>query len=138
MRPIPTVRQPHFPHVHRSSQRRHDRRHAPYARRGDVARPRVTAMSVASTPFVARRFRADLFPWAIALATGLEYFDNTIFSFFTSYIAGGINASTDELVWSSSAYAVASVLAILQQQWWVERVGYRRYIGGCLLLFAAA
>ena len=72
-------------------------------------------MSAAHTPFVARRFREDLFPWAIALATGLEYFDNTIFSFFTSYIAGGINASTDELVWSSSAYAVASVLAILQQ-----------------------
>ncbi|AUT72250.1 MULTISPECIES: MFS transporter [Paraburkholderia] len=95
-------------------------------------------MSAAHTPFIARRFREDLFPWAIALATGLEYFDNTIFSFFTSYIAGGINASTDELVWSSSAYAVASVLAILQQQWWVERVGYRRYIGGCLLLFAAA
>ena len=87
--------------------------------------------------FTANRLRDDLFPWAIALATGLEYFDNTIFSFFTSYIAGGINASADELVWSSSAYAVASVLGILQQQWWVERLGYRRYIGGCLLLFAA-
>ena len=45
-----------------------------------------------------------------------------IFSFFTSYIAGGINASPDELVWSSSAYAVAAVLGILQQQWWVERL----------------
>jgi MFS family permease len=87
--------------------------------------------------FTAQRLRDDFFPWAIALATGLEYFDNTIFSFFTSYIAGGINASADELVWSSSAYAVASVLGILQQQWWVERLGYRRYIGGCLLLFAA-
>ncbi|MEM5342954.1 MFS transporter [Paraburkholderia azotifigens] len=87
--------------------------------------------------FTANRLRDDLFPWAIALATGLEYFDNTIFSFFTGYIAGGINASADELVWSSSAYAVASVLGILQQQWWVERLGYRRYISGCLLLFAA-
>ena len=94
--------------------------------------------STAQTPVVARHFRVDLFPWAIALATGLEYFDNTLFSFFTSYIAGGINASTDELVWASSGYAVASVLGILQQQWWVERLGYRRYIAGCLLLFAAA
>ncbi|KND57204.1 Permease of the major facilitator superfamily [Candidatus Paraburkholderia schumanniana] len=86
---------------------------------------------------IADRFRADSFAWAIALATGLDYFDNSIFSFFTSYIAGGINASSDELVWASSAYAVASVLGILQQQWWIERIGNRRYIAGCLLLFAA-
>jgi MFS family permease len=101
-----------------------------------VAAPPQAATSGGST-FTAQRLRDDFFPWAIALATGLEYFDNTIFSFFTSYIAGGINASADELVWSSSAYAVASVLGILQQQWWVERLGYRRYISGCLLLFAA-
>jgi MFS family permease len=86
---------------------------------------------------VAERFLGDLFPWAIALATGLDYFDNSIFSFFTSYIAGGINASPDELVWASSAYAVTSVLGILQQQWWIERIGNRRYIAGCLFLFAA-
>ena len=70
-------------------------------------------------------------------STGLDYFDNAIFSFFASYIAGGVNASPDELVWSSSAYAVAAVLGILQQQWWVERLGHRRYIAGCLLLYAA-
>ncbi|WP_322009117.1 MFS transporter [Paraburkholderia sp. J12] len=87
--------------------------------------------------FSAERLRGDFFPWVLAVATGLDYFDNAIFSFFTSYIAGGINASPDELVWSSSAYAVAAVLGILQQQWWVERLGYRRYVGGCLLLYAA-
>jgi MFS transporter, DHA2 family, multidrug resistance protein len=82
------------------------------------------------------RLRDDVFAWSIALATGIDYFDNAIFAFFTSYIAGGINASADELVWSSSAYAVASVLGILQQQWWIERLGFRRYIGGCLLFFS--
>jgi MFS family permease len=76
-------------------------------------------------------------PWAIALATGLDYFDNSSFSFFLSYIAGGVNSAPDELVWASSAYAAASVVGILQQQWWVERIGYRRYISGSLLLFAA-
>ncbi|WP_168787895.1 MFS transporter [Paraburkholderia aromaticivorans] len=86
--------------------------------------------------FTERRGREVLLPWVIALATGLDYFDNSIFSFFTRYIAGGINASTDELVWSASAYAVASVLGILQQQWWVERLGHRRYLTGCLILFA--
>jgi MFS family permease len=86
--------------------------------------------------FSVARLRGDFFPWVLALVTGLDYFDNAIFSFFSSYIAGGINASPDELVWSSSAYAVAAVLGILQQQWWVERIGYRRYVAGCMLLYA--
>jgi MFS transporter, DHA2 family, multidrug resistance protein len=97
----------------------------------------MTAASTGRAESVAARIRDDFFPWAIALATGLDYFDNSIFAFFTSYIAGGINASPDELVWSSSAYAIASVLGILQQQWWVDRLGYRRYLAGCLFLFAA-
>lgn len=84
-----------------------------------------------------RRLGINVFAWAIALATGLDYFDNTIFSFFIRYIAGGVNAAPDELVWASTAYVITSVLGILQQQWWVERVGYRRYISACLLCFAA-
>ncbi|VWB28816.1 MFS transporter [Burkholderia metallica] len=87
--------------------------------------------------FTLRHLRSDLLPWAIALAVGIDYFDNTIFSFFTSVIAGGINASPDELVWSSTAYATASVLGIVQQQWLIERLGFRRYLSGCLLMFAA-
>ncbi len=80
--------------------------------------------------------RGSLFAWVIALATGLDYFDNALFSFFASYIAGGINASPDELVWSSSAYAMTAVLGILQQQWWIDRVGHRRYVSGCMLFYA--
>ena len=66
--------------------------------------------------FSVEKLRGDFFPWVLAVVTGLDYFDNAIFSFFTSYIAGGINASPDELVWSSSAYAVAAVLGILQDR----------------------
>lgn len=84
-----------------------------------------------------REWQSAVLPWIIALATGLEYFDNAAFSFFVSHMAGGVNAAPDELIWSSSAYAVASILGILGQQWWVEHVGYRRYFTGCLLLFAA-
>ncbi|MBP2839274.1 MFS transporter [Pseudomonas sp. PNP] len=82
-------------------------------------------------------WRSLLLPLAIALSVGLDYFDNSAFSFFIGEIAGGIAAPPDELIWSSSAYAVASVLGILQQQWWIERLGNRHYIGLCLLLFAA-
>ncbi|MGC4029808.1 MAG: MFS transporter [Steroidobacteraceae bacterium] len=79
-----------------------------------------------------------LFPWALGSCVFLDYFDNSMFSFFAGHIAGGVHASPDELVLAFSAYAVASVLGILQQQWWVERLGYRRYISGCVLLFALA
>ncbi|MCO5397799.1 MFS transporter [Ralstonia soli] len=96
----------------------------------------MSTSSPAPALFTVRRLSESIFPWAIALATGLDYFDNTAFSFFISHMAGGLNASPDELVWSSSSYAVASVLGILQQQWLVERLGYRRYISGCLLLFS--
>ncbi|MGX7003547.1 MFS transporter [Caballeronia sp. KNU42] len=93
-------------------------------------------MSARAPVFAVERLRGDFFPWVLALVTGLDYFDNVIFSFFASYIAGGVNASPDELVWSSSAYAVAAVLGILQQQWWVDRLGHRRYVAGCMLLYA--
>ena len=76
-------------------------------------------------------------PWAIGLVTAVDYFDNALFAFFASYIAGGVNASPDELVWASSAYALGAVLGILQQHAWIERLGYRRYLALCMFAFAA-
>jgi MFS family permease len=87
---------------------------------------------------VARPLRPASYAWALALVTALDYFDSSLFSYFASFIAGGISASPDELVWSSSSYAVGAVLGILQQQWWVERLGNRRYIAACMMLYAAA
>ncbi|VTU13787.1 Multidrug resistance protein B [Variovorax sp. SRS16] len=81
---------------------------------------------------------AALMPWAIGLVTGIDYFDNALFAFFASYIAGGISATADELVWASSVYALGAVLGILQQHAWVERLGYRRYLALCMFAFAAA
>ncbi|MDM0075620.1 MFS transporter [Variovorax sp. J2P1-59] len=77
-----------------------------------------------------------LAPWVIGLVTGIDYFDNALFAFFASYIAGGVNASADELVWASSAYALGAVLGILNQHAWVERLGYRRYLAICMFAFA--
>jgi MFS family permease len=80
---------------------------------------------------------AALMPWGIGLVTAIDYFDNALFAFFASYIAGGVNASPDELVWASSAYALGAVLGILQQHAWIERLGYRRYLAVCMFAFAA-
>ncbi|ASV99525.1 MFS transporter [Paraburkholderia aromaticivorans] len=97
----------------------------------------MSTASARASLFSAEKLRGDFFPWVLAVVTGLDYFDNSIFSFFASYIAGGVNASPDELVWASSAYAVAAVLGILQQQWWVERFGYRRYVTACMVFYCA-
>ena len=51
--------------------------------------------------------RADLLPWALALVTGIDYFDNAAFSFFASYIAGGIPNSPGNMVrWLRVPHAV--------------------------------
>jgi MFS family permease len=78
-----------------------------------------------------------LTPWVIGAIVGIDYFDNALFAFFAGYIAGGISASNDELVWASSAYALGAVLGILQQQAWIERLGYRRYLALSMFAFAA-
>ncbi|WP_431274568.1 MFS transporter [Variovorax ureilyticus] len=80
---------------------------------------------------------AALAPWVIGVVTGIDYFDNALFAFFASYIAGGVSASADELVWASSAYALGAVLGILLQHAWVERIGYRRYLAISMFAFAA-
>lgn len=92
----------------------------------------VSTPAPGNTKFTGR----TLFPLAIALFVGMEFFDSTCFSFFASYIAGGVNASADELVWSTSLYAVASVAGILQQSWLVQRAGYRWYLTFCMLGFS--
>ncbi|HFJ3758711.1 TPA: MFS transporter [Salmonella enterica] len=84
------------------------------------------------------QFQPMFYSLVIALCVGLEFFDSAFFSFFASYIAGGVNAPTDELVWSTSLYAVTSVLGILQQSWLVQRTGYKGYLILCLLGFSIA
>ena len=78
-----------------------------------------------------------LTPWVIGVIIGIDYFDNALFAFFASYIAGGVSAAVDELVWASSAYALGAVLGILQQRAWVARLGYRFYLALSMFAFAA-
>ncbi|MCL1960308.1 MAG: MFS transporter [Desulfovibrionaceae bacterium] len=80
---------------------------------------------------------AAVLPWVIGAIIGIDYFDNALFSFFSIYIAGGVSSAVDELVWSSSAYALGAVLGILQQRLWVERLGYRYYLAISMFAFAA-
>lgn len=91
-----------------------------------------------ATPIPAPRRSIDFAafaPLVLGLVIAIDYFDSALFSFFSSYIAGGVSATADELIWASSAYALCAVLGILQEHAWVERVGYRRYIATCMFAF---
>lgn len=83
-----------------------------------------------------RPIRAEAYRYALGLIPGLEFFENALLVYFAVYISGGVDASPNEFVWMTTAYGVASVLAILKQQWFVERIGYRRYLSASLLLYA--
>jgi MFS family permease/DNA-binding transcriptional MerR regulator len=118
--------------------RRGSARTAPKGEAGTMSAGPGVAANARPSPILARQCVAvALLPWAIGLVTAIDYFDNALFAFFASYIAGGVNASPDELVWASSAYALGAVLGILHQHAWIERLGYRRYLAVCMFAFAA-
>ncbi|VVE79503.1 MFS transporter [Pandoraea sputorum] len=83
-----------------------------------------------------RPMRVEAYRYALGLIPGLEFFENALLVYFAVYVSGGVDASPKEFVWMTTAYGIASVLAILKQQWFVERIGYRRYLTASLLLYA--
>jgi len=56
----------------------------------------MSATSSRLQSFSVGKRRSDFFPWVLAVVTGLDHFDNAIFPFFTSYIAGGIFAARQQ------------------------------------------
>ena len=91
-----------------------------------AAPPTGSAASPPSDPL--RPMRIEAYRYALGLIPGLEFFENALLVYFAVYVSGGVDASPKEFVWMTTAYGIASVLAILKQQWFVERIGYRRYL----------
>jgi hypothetical protein len=110
------------------------------ATRAPVHRPNRHEARVVPRRVVRRRQAArGFFSRGCSRSSPVSTISTTRPSRFSPAISrGGVNASPDELVWASSAYAVAAVLGILQQEWWVERFGYRRYVAGCMLLYSTS
>lgn len=72
----------------------------------------------------------------LALTTGVEFFENSMFVFSSSHIQGGVDAGPQEFVLAVAAYACASMLVIMKQAWLAHRLGYRNFLGLALGLFA--
>ncbi|BAL27246.1 MFS transporter [Azoarcus sp. KH32C] len=71
----------------------------------------------------------------LALITGIEFLESAMFVFSSSHIMGGIHATPHEFARIPGAYAVASMLAILNQERLARYFGYRAYLSASLALF---
>jgi len=72
----------------------------------------------------------------LALIVSVEFFENIMFVFSASHIMGGIHADPRSFALAQSAYALGSMLMIVNQQSFAQRFGYRRYLTAALTVFA--
>ncbi|MCW3480999.1 MFS transporter [Neisseriaceae bacterium JH1-16] len=74
--------------------------------------------------------------WLLGGMVGLEMMEASLYSFASSAIMGGVGAAPEEYAAAATAYAFMSIATMLLQGVMVRWLGYRRFIGGALLLFA--
>lgn len=73
---------------------------------------------------------------ALSLLVMLEFLQNGMVSFASSYISGGIGAAPEEFSLAAACYASVAVVMIFQHRWLVQRLGYRRFLQIALAFFA--
>jgi MFS family permease len=66
----------------------------------------------------------------------LEYIQNGMLNFASSYVMGGIGAAPEEFSYAAMAYALCAVLALFNHRWCSERFGSKRFVQLSLLLYA--
>jgi MFS family permease len=81
-------------------------------------------------------------PWLIALAvvlpTFMEVLDTSIASVALPHIAGSLSASTDEATWVLTSYLVANAVILPASGWFSLRIGRKRFLLFCIVLFTLA
>ena len=81
-------------------------------------------------------------PWLIAIAvvlpTFMEVLDTSIATVALPHIAGSLSASTDEATWVLTSYLVANAVILPASGWFSLRLGRKRFLIFCILLFTAA
>ncbi len=87
---------------------------------------------------LSRPQRQTLLMMLLALATGVEFLENIMFVFASSHIVGGIDADPRSFALVQAAYAVGSMLMILQAAMaGAAASAIASYLTGSLLLFMA-
>lgn len=72
----------------------------------------------------------------IAAITSVEFFETGLVMFSASPIMAGLSLIPEEFALAYTLYGVAAIFMLYKHQWMVERLGYRDFILGSLLVFA--
>ena len=86
-----------------------------------------TTSTSSSTPAILR---------AIAAVTILEFLETGMVTFAAGPIMAGLDARTEDFALSFTVYAAAAIFMLYKHRWVAERVGYRTFTLGSLLVFA--
>lgn len=72
----------------------------------------------------------------VTMLVALEYLQNVMASFSSSYIMGGIGAAPEEFSLATAGYAAVAVVMLFKHRVLVQALGYRRFILWSLMAFA--
>ncbi|HEY9072906.1 MAG TPA: MFS transporter, partial [Desulfobaccales bacterium] len=80
--------------------------------------------------------------WLITIAvmagTFMEIVDTTVVNVALPHIAGSMAASSDETTWVLTAYLVSNAIILPITGWLSFRVGRKRFLLTCLILFTVS
>ena len=71
----------------------------------------------------------------IALMVSIEFLQNAMVAFGSSYISGGVGAAPEQFSLAAAVYAGTAILMISRHRWFVGHLGYRNFVRLSLLLF---
>ena len=72
--------------------------------------------------------RMKLLLSTIFVLTAIEFLQSGMLAFGAAPISGQINASPEEYSIVTAAYAAVAIAAIAKMRWFIERLGWRRFI----------
>ncbi|GGY25400.1 MFS transporter [Paludibacterium paludis] len=73
---------------------------------------------------------------AIMALAALEFVQNGMLNFASSYVMGGVRGGPEEFSFAAMAYAVCALVALFHHRWCVDRWGPRRFVQASLAVFA--
>lgn len=71
----------------------------------------------------------------IFILNAIEFLQSGMIVFASGPIIGEIGASPEEFTFATAAFAVTAITAIAKQRWFIERLGWRAFIQGSVVVF---
>lgn len=73
---------------------------------------------------------------SIGALTCVEFFENSLVTFSAARIMAGLALTPEQFAFAFTLYGVSAIFMLYKHQWVVERIGYRAFVLGSLLVFA--